>query len=409
MTRVTYDRVLMLDPNPLPNFNHVSCVSFTNSGLTAHELSSKFTREFRLEARQLPIYDTPRVYYVVAKVESNVDYVQELRATTAVNDFIAELKKGGRRPDVIAEYVVDFFKSRVQNRIPYVRKDERDEHPPPQTTRRKRPMVSSDPDDRTPLRQLHLPANGHPLSQPVIPAVAPKKKAKKAVVTNKKSVGVRAAKGNTKKKQQSAPITTPPPPITTSQVPATSQVQAPPPQIALSPNTERPFVHLPTAHDDRQAIVLATSENPIILDPHIANALTSSSPLVGIGANKEFVTQNQTPQGRKKADRTDIDKVIDHIAAFDRKVERRHARFSDSLKFLIKKSEAMEKDINEVKQRLQAFGGQLISAGIASEAKFPFESPDDLMAYMDEDPTMSRAIAREDTHFFSSMSATCTS
>ncbi len=390
--RVTYDRVLMLDLNPLPTFNYVSAVSFANSGMSEVELrDSKFTKEFRLTARELPIYDQPRVYYIVAKVESNVDYVEELRATTAINDFVRELRKGGIRLDRIVEEVVENFKARVQKRVPYVRRDERDDNPPPKQTRRKRPIVtSSDPDDRVPLRTLGVRSN--PVVGPIAAGALPQNDIP-PVVTKKPKVN---AKKNTKPKDTkrtvtnqpaslpacSSPLLTQPPaiPLPLTQPPQhtafSSQFTQPqPPQRAVGQNTWG-------ANDHRQAIVLATAENPIIMDQNFTS-VDASSPIVA-----------DSPAISKKVRKTDITKLIERVDAFDRKLEKRNQKVSDTLKYLIKKTENVAKDVSEIRVRLQSFGGQAIAAEIESEARFPLQSPEDLVAYMEEEPSLKRAIAR---------------
>ncbi len=406
--RVTYNRVLLLDLNPLPNCEYVSCVTFANSGIPEIELKeSKFTAEFRLQARELPIYNHPRIYYVVAKVESNVDFVEELRATTAVNQFVRELRKAGKRLDLIAEEVVANFKSRVQKRIPYVRLEERDENPPPKQTRRKRPAVSSsDPDDRLPaLKTLGIRYNTtvgqqQSQSQAALPPVVTKKPRKNAA--KKKT----AALPTTQPPAAATP--TPPPPTTpTPTTPWPTQLAAG--RTLQTANTtplslpQFEFVREPDPASldpvgqarDGQAIVLATAENPIIMDP-ADNSLEISPPVANYNETNEahIFKRPHRPGARTARQKTDIAMLIDHIDAFQKKVDRRHIRFSESLKYIAKKTETVETEVREIKQRLQSFGGQLIAAGIAAEAKFPFNKPEDLMAYIQEEPDLSRAIAR---------------
>ncbi len=147
--RVTYDRVLLMDTNPGPNYPYVTVVSFNKVGIPVRLLENmKLTRELRLQPRQLPIYPDPgHVYYILAKFESAVDRTEELRAVSAVNEFVTEFLRAGTHLKDIPRQVVDNFKSRVQRLVPYVRLSERGEHRKITSRYRKRlPASSSDPD-----------------------------------------------------------------------------------------------------------------------------------------------------------------------------------------------------------------------------------------------------------------------
>ncbi len=143
--RVRYDRVLLMDINPGPNYPHVTAVSFEKTGIPVRLLESiKMTREIRLQPRDLPIYPDPgHEYYLIAKLERDVTRAEELRAVGAVNSFIAEFQKAGISLKDVVRQIVDNFKGRVQRLVPYVRKSERGDHRPVKSSFRKRPAVSS--------------------------------------------------------------------------------------------------------------------------------------------------------------------------------------------------------------------------------------------------------------------------
>ena len=406
---VTYNRVLLLDLNPYANCDFVCCVTFANSGLPEHELkNTKFTREFRLTARELPIYSTPRPYYVVAKVESHVDYTEEQRATSAVNDFIRELRKGGRRPDLIAEDVVENFKSRVQKRVPYVRKDERADKPPPKNTRRKRPAVSSsEQEDRAPLKALAVRTNpvagASAASQSLIPPIVPKKPPRKRQVGGKQSQNTKSQATAVK------PVATnmPSPFRMPATVPAVVAPTFDSPAAGVAASGAFSYDDIATRAgeatqpygDDTQAIVLATAQNPIIM-PQNVSALMNNTTLHGVQAEsgeRRLHRAGTAPAGRNNSE---ISLLAERVLAFDRKVAKNHARFTDCLKYLMKKSEGMERELHEIKQRVQIFSGHVISSGIASEARFPFTTTEDLEAYIAEDPSLTVAIARLVNCFF---------
>ncbi len=150
--RVAYDRVLLLDLYPGPNYPHVTVVSFHKTGIPVALLeSAKLTRELRMAARDLPIYPDPgHEYYIVAKMEVKCDRTEEARAVRAVNEFVQELLRAGRDLHDLQEEIVDNFKGRVQHLIPYVRKDERDEQRTFKSSSRRREAISSSDPEGTP-------------------------------------------------------------------------------------------------------------------------------------------------------------------------------------------------------------------------------------------------------------------
>ncbi len=369
MARVTYDRVLLLDLHPLPTYNHVSCVTFAFTGLPEGELrEAKFTPDFRLTARELPIYAELRPYYIIAKLESEVDYVEELRATTAINDFIKERRKAGVPLDDIPQDVVENFKSRVQRRVPYVRKDEREDNPPPRSTRRKRPIISSDPDDRLPLRTLGVRANNVVATQAAIPPIKTKKTKKQP--TQKVATQI-------VQKATPRPALPPLPAITR---PCTSSA---PLARHSSPPMTPPVV---------DPVVLATAENPIILEEYAAATQPlTSSPLFLPTA---LTAPARVPTANSRKELSDVAKVLQALDSFTQRADKRDKRLADSLKYLIKKTDAIENEVSEIKDRLRCLAGPLVAAGVAEEARFPLATPEEVENYIQDDPSLTRATAR---------------
>ncbi len=159
MDRVTYDRVLLMDLYPGPDYPYVTVVSFKKTGIPVDQLeTTKLTRELRLAARDLPIYADPgHEHYLVAKLESKCDRTEEARAARSVNDFIHDTLRAGSNLQDIPAQVVDNFKGRVQHLVPYVRKSERGEQRTfKSTSRRPQQISSSDQDITTPRRSLGL-------------------------------------------------------------------------------------------------------------------------------------------------------------------------------------------------------------------------------------------------------------
>ncbi len=157
--RVLYDRVLLLDLYPGPNYPHVTVVSFGKTGIPVEQLqSTKLTRELRLAARDLPIYPDPgHEYYIVAKMEAKCDRTEEARAARSVNDYIRDHLRAGRSLQTVQEFIVDNFKGRVQHQIPYVKKEDRAEQRTSKSMSRRRLQVSSsDPENARTTKPVNL-------------------------------------------------------------------------------------------------------------------------------------------------------------------------------------------------------------------------------------------------------------
>ncbi len=143
--RVTYNRMLLLDLYPGPDYPHVTVVSFEKTGIPVTLLRNlKLTRELRLQPRNLPIYADPgHEHYLVAKVESDVNRTEELRAAQAVNEFIRDRLKKGVSIQEMQRHIVDNFRSRVQKLVPFVSKENQGDQKRNTSRFRQRVPVSS--------------------------------------------------------------------------------------------------------------------------------------------------------------------------------------------------------------------------------------------------------------------------
>ncbi len=410
--RVTYDRVMLLDLNPRPDYPHVVCVSYANSGIPLTELeNARFTREFRLSARDLPIYDEDgHVYFLLAKVESDCDARDQHRATQALNDFVTERKKAGLRLDKVPEAVVDGFKSRVQRRIPYVHHDDRAEHPAPrQTGRRKRPVVSS----------------SDPEGLPTPPPLAARNLGLAGSITRRGRGGTASAKrgrragGSDNTVPPSAVMAPPPPPP-----PAKKQKAHAALTTLFDPDHTNVEVNVPVNNSDMtnsQGIVLATVDTPVVFDSSVYASFTTPQPTANsasatmpppprasptamhppapfrtsssspspAGYEAERVQKSQSPNETNA-----ISKILERLDALDRRIEKRHTRFVESLQYLISAADTTAKDVGEIRQSIHKVAKPLIDEELAKIASFPLATSDDVEEYLLKDPTLTHLTSR---------------
>ncbi len=110
----TYDRVILIDLQPFPEFPHASCESIDKYDMeTVAGGRLKLSRNFRLRPISIKIYQEPHVYHIVSKVDIRCSNVERARATGAVNAHIRKLKKNMMPMDDIVKSVVETFPARV--------------------------------------------------------------------------------------------------------------------------------------------------------------------------------------------------------------------------------------------------------------------------------------------------------
>ncbi len=114
MTDTTYSHVILFDVDPSPNQPHVYCETIPRSGVTS-VLSSrlKLTENLRQKPIELPIYETPHCYYVVAKVDADCSMLERNRATNAVYEHVLEALQQDMAMAEIARSIVKEFPGRV--------------------------------------------------------------------------------------------------------------------------------------------------------------------------------------------------------------------------------------------------------------------------------------------------------
>ncbi len=324
------------------------------------------TREFRMTARDLPIYDRAdddkHVFFVIAKVESGCDAIEELRATTAVNDFIRERRRAGVRLDMIPGDVVDSFKSRVQRRVYYVPLHERHEYPPPPTnTRRKRPIVSSsDPENaltpktKFPPKTTKVPRKGQ--TKPRASAASQKP----AAVTPKSSVVDPAASQS----------------VLDVALPVVDDVP-PPSSVIVAEGQGLPSID---AESLQASLARLVSTPPVPTPPRQQPQRDPST-----SANKSQGFNCRTD---------DISNMLIRIESMDRRIERRHARIADGLKYLVKKIEKADEDLKEVKDALKNISGHVVAAELAAAFTFPLQTPEEVDEYVEKEPKLTTLISR---------------
>ena len=385
LPRVTYDRLLLLDLNPKPDYPHVTCVSYANSGLPVVELeSSRFTREFRLTARDLPIYDGPgHVYYVMAKMESDCTAAEEHRATHAINEFVAERRKAGVRLDRLPDEIADNFKSRVQRRVPYVHKDDRDVCPAPrQTARRKRPMVSS--------------------SDPEGPA-APPPPAKTLGIAARKGAGAKASKSRVE-------ATSGPKPVVET------------PAAAVDDTTNSQLFEVPVSNNPMQpnsGLLLATGDTPVVLESEMVPFRQPSLPAPRRSDTPpppRLPTGSQTPHThplpffsspaaggspaptsqRSQSDglNASIAKLLERIDSMDRRIEKKHTRFLESFQYLVGSVDSVSRDVSELRDSLKKLTTPLLAKELEFITSFPLQSAQEVDEYVERDPKLTHMISR---------------
>ncbi len=113
----TYDAVILIDPEPEPNFPPAYCESFFNSGIMNTDLFQegrlKLTPKTRSTLIELPIYEDCHKYYCVAKVDSLCNTDDKRRAVRALNDYLELAKKAGRKLKDAVKEIVDLYPARV--------------------------------------------------------------------------------------------------------------------------------------------------------------------------------------------------------------------------------------------------------------------------------------------------------
>ncbi len=410
-SRVTYDRVLLVDLNPNPGYPHCSCVSYANSGMPVSELeSARFTKEFRLTARDLPIYDSPgHVYFVVAKMESDVDAREELRAYTAINNFVTEKRKAGVRLDKLPDLIVDGFKSRVQHRIPYVHADDRHEHPAPrQTGRRKRPVVSSSDQEGPNPKTLGLTGR--------LSALIADKTTKKRAAT-KQSSGVASQQeqsytlsvtvnNDPNAVGEGIVLATGDTPVvfsssasqqlgktlgdqyaaakdTASQADASRQQKE---SAASSKETPNPDAASASPQFD-----FAVPDSPV---PSARSRSMGSRPPPSDSVADAGMERSKSAPTTTGLEGNAASKLLERLDAMDRKIDKRHARFLESFQYLISTVDCTSRDVADLKESIQRLSQPLISDELDKIAAFPLSTPEQVTEYLEQDPKLTHLIHR---------------
>ena len=368
--RVTYDRVLLLDLYPNSDYPHVTVVSFRNVGIPVPQLEvMKMTRDIRLQPRALPIYgpDDSHVFYIIAKMESDVDRTEEGRAATAVNEFIKEHLRAGIRLVDIPDLVVSNFCGRVQRRVYYVRKAEMGErHMVPASKSRKRPPVSSsDPEtllnankkqkmDLRFLKKDRLPNDK--------PAVAPN------------------------------PIVTVPPPKPPTNT-AASQL--------FTDNVGEEQDDLGGAdeheHEDYEPetqLLRAKSAQPKtgLNDSRIAGA--SSTPKSKPSSSIPSVTSVASP-GAEKTCMQCLNPVLERCESLNAKIDRTHKKLAQGLRVNVNMLDKVQKDVAEIKRAITSLMcTTAASQNTTLEKVFPLKVAAEVEQYLADDPSAALALQK---------------
>ncbi len=116
-TSTEYDCVLIVDLDPQPNYPHASVEAMKDCGLDPNKL--KLSRNFRLRAMRLPIYEDEHLYHVVAKIDKRCSTNDKNNARRSVNEHIANAKRAKLTMDAIMQSVVEAFPSRVVKGLNY--------------------------------------------------------------------------------------------------------------------------------------------------------------------------------------------------------------------------------------------------------------------------------------------------
>ncbi len=348
--RVTYDRVLLLDLYPNPDYPHVTVVSFKNVGIPVNQLEGmKMTREVRLQPRQLPIYDDDtHLFYIIAKLESDVDRTEEGRATSAVNDFIKEHLRAGIRLVDIPAQVVSNFRGRVQRRVYYLRKSEQGQrHTVAPSKSRRRPIVSSsDPESLLNVQK-------------------------------KQKMDLRCVR------KEKNSVTMPPPQT--------------PPSAPRTPREDPP----PTVHDhqevddDLQAIhepdtqPLAIYSPPMVepLQNHSSGDTTKSKPCSSIPT---------LPSGHSSGpcDKC-LGSVLERCNSLNAKIDRTHKKLAQGLRVNVNLLDKVQQDVAEIRRAITALTGTTVATNNqALENVFPLKVVAAVDQYLADDPSTTLALQK---------------
>ncbi len=353
--RASYDHVLLLDLMPLSGFPHVSAVSYKYSGIPEDMLQNlKVTKELRLEPRRLPIYVTPHLYHIVAKIDKDCDTEERRRAATAVNDFLNNDLRAGLSLDQAVERIVDHFPARVLRRQAYLPKNavgEKKSYFAMTSRFRKRPAISSDEVDSD---------------------------------ANKENPG-------TKKQRSAAPKSPPPPQIT-----APTKSASPPPtrtNVTINnsglvplffetPNDDQcPEVPDATAADENtlQTTAAAGGDSPLVEPPPEVN--NNQDPVANCSFNSAS-THTPTPQTRKQGKLTNdkFNKLLERMDVIDKKEDRRYDLYAGSMKFLTDGMDEVKADLLHLKNAVKQLTAQQIQNRVQmlDSYKFPCSTEEEI-------------------------------
>ncbi len=121
--RVTYNRLVMHDLSPPVPAARVFLTSVKKSGLTGDQVNKLVMSSAKRKKQvKLPIYDPPRWFQVVAKIESTCSHREALDATNVISSRLLALLKGGYSVEDAYDKVVGDFPGHVQRGVLYQHK-----------------------------------------------------------------------------------------------------------------------------------------------------------------------------------------------------------------------------------------------------------------------------------------------
>ncbi len=118
--RILYNRIILHDIAPTVPANRVFLTSVKKSGLNEDEVHEMtMTMGKRTKARLLPIYDPPRHFNVLAKVETGCSTKEAMYALKLLRFKITNLLKSGMSVEEGVEWVVRNYPGHVRHGLAY--------------------------------------------------------------------------------------------------------------------------------------------------------------------------------------------------------------------------------------------------------------------------------------------------
>ncbi len=338
----SYDSVIIVDLDPPQNYPHASYDTIDRLGLEK-EGKLKLSRNFRLRAIRLPIYEHAHFHHVIAKIDTRCTTSDKQNATRSVNEHIRNAKKANMTMDAVLQSVVETFPSRVVKGLNY------DAHNEPiskfgTSSRRKinTQFSSSDTDG--------VQANHHETI------------AKKAAA---------------KKKKENDP-----PQQRVVALPHNGDPTMPFRVIAPSPGGSS-NVDIPDLMDVLGAQVTLVDE------PETRGAEVPAIPV------EEHVSVKEPPAKVRRINNDDIKALQERIDNVQNQVNSSLARIHKGILYLTGEVEQFREEYKGIASKLDdVIGDSIVKKMSARHHTFPFDSLQALEAYLEDDPQMTLLIER---------------